>query len=595
MPRGTPPDTPVRLLASSSDDETASEEATVSEDSGAESEHEMLLVPRGNAAKTAKTSRDPADGSPTQSIMPLRTRSRSASPVRASPRRSDASSQPKTPAGRKKKKVEPPASLGLAENVSVFCRFRPISDLERQRGLEERPQAGGKPAVELDPDMQTVHVRNLEREESTMAADNSAQSFKFRAVFPPQSTNPEVYANIGRTLVDSVMSGFNAAVIAYGQTGSGKTHTMIGSDCGSGDGSSAGAGAATAAEQDCSGCGNGQQGAGLIPRLTADLFRRIEEEQRGGRGGAGAATVAEGAGRARRRAYTVRAAFLEIYQEKVRDLLNSERSGEDLGLREEHATTSGARGERRRKQPATAAAAASSTTASSSSASRAATQSGGGGRPGGVWVEGATEIVVASWADVAAVLTLGNTARAQASTRSNQRSSRSHAIFALTIHAYDLESGVTTTSQLYAVDLAGSESVRHVEVGALQMEEAKKINTSLLALGQVVFALTQGKRKGLHVPYRNSKLTRLLSNTFGGNSRTVLIITVSPANLRGSYRETVSSLRFGDRSQRVKNRPEIIASRSGQHQKILWRAYTMPSDNSPNSEYGDDDVAAAWF
>jgi hypothetical protein len=312
---------------------------------------------------------------------------------------------------------------------------------------------------------------------------------------------------IGRPLVDSVMGGFNAAVIAYGQTGSGKTHTMIGASPG----------------------GIASPDTGMIPRLTADLFGRIECDA--------TPTTSRSSGVV----YSVRSSFLEIYQERVRDLLgNAATFGtQDLELREEVRTWQGAEGQ-------TAAAA-------------------GAPPVPGVIVEGAAEVPVSSWADVSLVLAHGNRTRAQASTRSNEHSSRSHAIFALTIRAHDLSTGITTTSQLYAVDLAGSESVRHVEVGGLQMEEAKKINTSLLALGQVVYSLTQGKRgRSAHIPYRNSKLTRIMSNTFGGNSRTALILTVSPANLKGSYRETVSSLRFGDRSQRITNRPVVVASRSAE-------------------------------
>ena len=372
------------------------------------------------------------------------------------------------------------------KNVAVVCRVRPTSAIEESSGRS-------RPVIDFDKDRRTVHLHNLEqppapgRQEKVRRGRQTLHSFRFRAVFEPMDSQAFVYERVGRPLVDSVMEGFNAAVIAYGQTGSGKTYTMIGD------------------EHDPT----EPEGFGMIPRLTKDIFERIESRKE--------AQVVD----------VVRCSYIEIYMERVRDLLSAPgtQSSQDLPLRESR-------------------------------------------RHGGLWVAGATEVPVSSWKDVKAILARGNLARVTAATQSNENSSRSHAIFIFAIATNDLRAMLTTTSQLYAVDLAGSENVRKSDVEGLQMEEAKKINTSLLALGQVVYALTQGSQSGRHVPYRDSKLTRILQNTFGGNSRTAMVINTSPAE--ENYRETLSSLRFGDRTQSVRNAPTANVYRSAEElEKLL--------------------------
>lgn len=372
------------------------------------------------------------------------------------------------------------------KNVAVVCRVRPTSALEESSGRS-------RPVIDFDQDGRTVHLHNLEppptpgHQDRVRRGRQKLHSFHFRAVFRPMDSQAVVYERVGRPLVDSVMEGFNAAVIAYGQTGSGKTYTMIGDEHDPTD----------------------PAGFGMIPRLTNDIFERIESRKE--------AQVVD----------VVRCSYIEVYMERVRDLLSAPgtQSSQDLPLRESR-------------------------------------------RHGGLWVAGATEVPVSSWEDVAAILARGNLARVTAATQSNENSSRSHAIFIFAVATNDMRAMLTTTSQLYAVDLAGSENVRKSEVEGLQMDEAKKINTSLLALGQVVYALTQGSQSGRHVPYRDSKLTRILQNTFGGNSRTAMVIATSPAE--ENYRETLSSLRFGDRTQSVRNAPTANVYRSAEElEKLL--------------------------
>ena len=171
----------------------------------------------------------------------------------------------------------------------------------------------------------------------------------------------------------------------------------------------------------------------------------------------------------------------------------------------------------------------------------------------GVRVEGITEASCRSAEEVLNVMNKGALNRAVASTRMNQDSSRSHSVFIITIRQKNITTLATTAGKLYLVDLAGSEMVKKTLASGQTLREAKKINLSLSALGNVIMSLTS-KSKG-HVPYRDSKLTRLLQDSLGGTAKTSLIITASPSSY--NYGETISTLRFGDRAKSVKNKPKV--------------------------------------
>ena len=147
----------------------------------------------------------------------------------------------------------------------------------------------------------------------------------------------------------------------------------------------------------------------------------------------------------------------------------------------------------------------------------------------------------------------GNDNRATAATKMNDRSSRSHSLFVLTIIMANSEDGSCKTGKLYLVDLAGSEKIAKTGAVGSTLEEAKSINLSLTTLSKVISALTD--RKASHVPYRESKLTRILSESLGGNSKTCLILTLSPHPYNDA--ETLSSLRFGAKARNVKNAPKV--------------------------------------
>lgn len=219
--------------------------------------------------------------------------------------------------------------------------------------------------------------------------------------------------------------------------------------------------------------------------------------------------------------YTVRVSYMEIYMEKIRDLLVPQ--NDNLPIHEE--------------------------------------------KHRGVYVKGLLEIYVGSVQEVYEVMRRGGAARATAATNMNQESSRSHSIFVVTITQKNVETGSAKSGQLFLVDLAGSEKVGKTGASGQTLEEAKKINKSLSALGMVINSLTDGK--STHIPYRDSKLTRILQESLGGNSRTTLIINCSPSSFNDA--ETISTLRFGVRAKAIKNKAKINAELSPLELKQLLK------------------------
>lgn len=171
----------------------------------------------------------------------------------------------------------------------------------------------------------------------------------------------------------------------------------------------------------------------------------------------------------------------------------------------------------------------------------------------GIKIQDLTEISVVEEQEVYNCMQLGNENRSIGCTDMNAQSSRSHSCFILTIISENSETLVKKTGKLYLVDLAGSEKIAKTGAVGQTLEEAKTINKSLSTLGQVINALTDGKSS--HIPYRDSKLTRVLQESLGGNARTALIITCSPA--KDNEEETVSTLKFGQRAKKIKNKPKV--------------------------------------
>ena len=184
----------------------------------------------------------------------------------------------------------------------------------------------------------------------------------------------------------------------------------------------------------------------------------------------------------------------------------------------------------------------------------------------GVYIDDVTEKYVSSDNDVYDVMKFGLDNRNVGSTNMNAVSSRSHSIFLITVSQTNNKDYIAKTGKLYLVDLAGSEKVGKTGAAGKRLEEAKNINKSLTMLGLVIYSLTDGK--STHIPYRDSKLTRVLQDSLGGNSKTALIITCSPSLYNEA--ETISTLRFGMRAKSIKNTPKINREYTVAELKVIW-------------------------
>ncbi|KAF5857385.1 hypothetical protein ETB97_005877 [Aspergillus alliaceus] len=344
-------------------------------------------------------------------------------------------------------------------SIKVVARFRPQNKVELS--------SGGEPIVDFENE-QSCAINSKE----------GTGSFTFDRVFPMDSKQTDIFDFSIRPTVDDILNGYNGTVFAYGQTGAGKSYTMMGSDI------------------------DDDIGKGIIPRIVEQIFASILTSP----------SNIE---------YTVRVSYMEIYMERIRDLLVPQ--NDNLPVHEEKSR--------------------------------------------GVYVKGLLEVYVSSVQEVYEVMRRGGTARAVAATNMNQESSRSHSIFVITVTQKNLETGSAKSGQLFLVDLAGSEKVGKTGASGQTLEEAKKINKSLSALGMVINALTDGK--STHIPYRDSKLTRILQESLGGNSRTTLIINCSPSSYNDA--ETISTLRFGVRAKAIKNKAKVNAELSPAELKQLLR------------------------
>ncbi|XP_029986621.1 kinesin-like protein KIF13B, partial [Sphaeramia orbicularis] len=279
-----------------------------------------------------------------------------------------------------------------------------------------------------------------------------------------------VFQSLGLSLLNNAFMGYNACIFAYGQTGSGKSYTMMGSS----------------------------DQPGLIPRLCSSLFSRTEQEEEEGEG----------------ESFTVEVSYMEIYNERVRDLLDPKGSRQTLRVRE-HTVL-------------------------------------------GPYVDGLSRLAVASYKDIESLMSEGNKSRTVAATNMNEESSRSHAVFniILTHTLKDLHTGTSgeKVSKLSLVDLAGSERATKTGAAGERLKEGSNINKSLSTLGLVISALADqgaGKNRNKFVPYRDSVLTWLLKDSLGGNSRTAMVATISPS--ADNYDETLSTLRYADRAKNIVN------------------------------------------
>ena len=384
----------------------------------------------------------------------------------------------------------------LKGSVRVFCRVRPFVP-----GMDTRGTLGDTtnetPAVVATTDAEGAYRQIVvtRRERRGDDARLTRRSFSFDRAFGPDASQAEVYAECG-SLIRCVADGYNVCLLAYGQTGSGKTHTMSGptNDFVNGFSFSDGDGDdASVAEE---------RALGVNYRALDDVFRTTRARD----------AVAT---------HVVTVSVLEIYNEECRDLL-AKRGGHKIdvsGFGAESLNASGSNGYYKTKAKNVA---------------------------GADNVPDAVARVVRDADDVYAAMREGEANRSTGATAMNARSSRSHSVVIVRVEAVSRETRVKTRGALFLVDLAGSERVARSEASGDRLVEARHINKSLSALGDVVSAL---QHRASHVPYRNSKLTTLLRGALGPNGKALLFAHVSPC--AASADESVSTLTFAERAAAV--------------------------------------------
>uniref|UniRef100_A0A8C6FWF4 Kinesin-like protein KIF21A n=1 Tax=Moschus moschiferus TaxID=68415 RepID=A0A8C6FWF4_MOSMO len=343
------------------------------------------------------------------------------------------------------------------------------------------------------------------------------KAFTFDYVFDIDSQQEQIYTQCIEKLIEGCFEGYNATVFAYGQTGAGKTYTM----------------------------GTGfdvniiEEEQGIISRAVKHLFKSIEEKKH--------TSIKNGLPPPD---FKVNAQFLELYNEEVLDLFDTTR---DIDAKTKKSNI------RIHEDSA-----------------------------GGIYTVGVTTRTVNTESEMMQCLKLGALSRTTASTQMNVQSSRSHAIF--TIHLcqtrmcpqIDAETATdnkvisessqmnefeTLTAKFHFVDLAGSERLKRTGATGERAKEGISINCGLLALGNVISALGDKSKRATHVPYRDSKLTRLLQDSLGGNSQTIMIACVSPSDR--DFMETLNTLKYANRARNIKNKVMVNQDRASQQINAL--------------------------
>ncbi|XP_071283383.1 stAR-related lipid transfer protein 9 [Agelaius tricolor] len=385
-------------------------------------------------------------------------------------------------------------------NVKVAVRVRPLSKRERAEG--------GRVIVEVDD--KVAKVRNIKvdsRLDSSWDSREKTVAFSFDYCYwsvdpedPNYASQEMVFQDLGTSVLSGAFRGYNICLLAYGQTGSGKTYTMMGTPA----------------------------SIGLTPRICEGLFSRKDDYSD------------------QMASCRVKVSFLEIYNERVRDLLKQSDQKKPYTLRV-------------REHPET-----------------------------GPYVQGLTQHLVTDYKQVVKLLEEGIAKRITAATHIHNASSRSHAIFTIHYTQAILENNLPSeiASKINLVDLAGSERA-DPSYCKDRITEGANINKSLVTLGIVISTLAQnsqmfsscqsintltsegesshvesppsgggsGSRRPAYIPYRDSILTWLLKDSLGGNSKTIMIATISPAS--SSYNETMSTLRYAANAKNIINKPRV--------------------------------------
>ncbi|XP_059023457.1 kinesin-like protein KIF1A isoform X3 [Mustela lutreola] len=351
-------------------------------------------------------------------------------------------------------------------SVKVAVRVRPFNSREMSRDSKCIIQMSGSTTTIINPKQPKETPKSFSFDYSYWS-HTSPEDINY-------ASQKQVYRDIGEEMLQHAFEGYNVCIFAYGQTGAGKSYTMMGKQ-----------------EKD-------QQG--IIPQLCEDLFSRINDTTNDNM------------------SYSVEVSYMEIYCERVRDLLNPKNKG-NLRVREHPLL--------------------------------------------GPYVEDLSKLAVTSYNDIQDLMDSGNKARTVAATNMNETSSRSHAVFNIifTQKRHDAETDITTekVSKISLVDLAGSERADSTGAKGTRLKEGANINKSLTTLGKVISALAEmdsgpnknkKKKKTDFIPYRDSVLTWLLRENLGGNSRTAMVAALSPADI--NYDETLSTLRYADRAKQIR-------------------------------------------
>lgn len=356
----------------------------------------------------------------------------------------------------------------------------------------DEPRGNASTGTIYQPQLQGA-VNVVSRGNAAQGA-NEVKSFQFDAFFDGTTSQEDVYEQVARPIIDGVLDGYNGTLFAYGQTGTGKTYTMMGNSNSSGP------------ELDSK-----VDERGIIPRSLDQIFSTMRES-------------------AEEYVYEVSMSYVQLYCELLQDLLEPDFS-KTLSIRE--------------------------STSSDES----------GSSDSGVFIQGLSSFKVTSKEECLNLLRIGHESRSVAETNMNAQSSRSHAAVVLNVERRprikmtetaadqllspkNRSAPKKTSAKLFIVDLAGSERVRTSgSTAGVRFNELKSINLSLSALGNCISSLSEKKR---HIPFRDSKLTRLLQDSLGGNARTALVINISPCD--ADAQESLSSLSFGQRAMAVATR-----------------------------------------
>ncbi|XP_044002357.1 kinesin-like protein KIF12 isoform X2 [Aphidius gifuensis] len=365
------------------------------------------------------------------------------------------------------KKIVGSKHLIPEDNINVVVRVRPLSNKEIKYGDDSSLKLPGDGQIQIENPISS-------------GSEKKNKLFSYNVVFEPSASQEDVLQHSGiKKLIEMAVEGFNCTCFCYGQTGSGKTHTLTGPP-GLFDGP----------------IDSYSEDHGLVFRSFVYLFKTLQERKEFN--------------------FVLKSSFLEIYNEKVIDLLNPGSSRKSLAVRWSKKIR-------------------------------------------GFFVENLFTVECQELDDLMAVLEEGMRNRSVGTHNMNEHSSRSHTI--LTVHItseQQMDNGVFITKQgkINFVDLAGSEMTKKTQSEGKTLEEANNINKSLMVLGYCIASLSDGKKKLGHIPYRDSNLTKLLADSLAGNGVSLMIACVSSA--RSNTSETLNTLRYAARAKKIRTKPIIV-------------------------------------